>query len=220
MLKVAVVDTGLDLTDPRLKDHLCSSGHKNFVKNQTLEDVNGHGTFVAGLIEQYAKNGNYCLLIYKYYDDSESGMGNLEREVLAFQEAIDNEADIINLSAGGSSFDELEYITIKNNPNVTFVISAGNDGENLDLPGNKYFPASYWLKNEVVVENINEDGTLAHTSNYSVKTNVKEVGENSLSYFPHDRAGYLSGTSMSAAIHTGKLIDIKSKSCNYKSREK
>jgi thermitase len=212
-LRVAIVDTGLDLNDPRFKGHICPTGHKNFVSNESLEDLNGHGTFVAGLIQQYAGDANYCLLIYKYYKDYEDHE-NINRENQSLQEAIDNGADIVNFSGGGSGFNEKEFLIIKNNPDVTFVVAAGNEHQNLDLPENKYYPASYWLKNEVVVENIDKSGILAPSSNYSKKAQ-KEVGVDVLSYFPNNGVGTLTGTSMSTAIKTGKLVDSMLKSCKY-----
>jgi subtilisin family serine protease len=228
-IRVAVVDTGLDLTDPRFKNHLCPTGHKNFVEGETLDDVNGHGTFIAGLIEKYAGNANYCLLIYKYYQESAEGVQNLNNEVLAFKEAIANKADIINFSAGGPEFYEKEALMISENPRVTFVVAAGNEGKDLDIPGNEYYPASLFYTNMKVVENTDKYGVLSEHSNYSKKIKDKEVGVNVLSYLPDDsklskkvktdvpytKTGYMSGTSMSTAIFSGKLVDKLSKTCEY-----
>ena len=141
-LRVAIVDTGLSLTDSRFRGHICPTGHKNFVNDESLADVNGHGTFIAGLIKQYAGDGDYCLLIYKYYEDSATPLVNLDREIQSLQEAVDNGADIVNFSGGGPGFNEKEYLIIKNNPKVTFVVAAGNNHHDLDLPWNKYYPAS------------------------------------------------------------------------------
>jgi hypothetical protein len=78
---VAVVDTGLD---PELMNDssICPDGHKDFT-GQGLQDINGHGTHISYLIDQYAKNfillkdgdssklksikSNYCQIILKYY---------------------------------------------------------------------------------------------------------------------------------------------------------
>jgi len=222
-LRVAIVDTGLNVGDPRLKDRLCKDGYKNFVEDQGIDDVNGHGTFIAGLIQQFAGKSDYCLLIYKYYSDSASGQVNLKHEVEAFNEAIKNKADIVNFSGGGPVFEEEEYLIIKDNPKITFVVSAGNDGHDLDVFGNEFFPASLWLPNEIVVENkkieskkntvkkVDSHEDLVISSNYSKKA-IKEIGENSKSFLPYGKEGYMTGTSMSTAITTGKLILSRSKS--------
>jgi subtilisin family serine protease len=211
-IRVGLVDTGLNLNDPRIKPHLCPTGHKNFVQHQTINDLNGHGTFVAGLIEQYSGNANYCLLIYKYYQADVPGIVNEKHELEAFQEAVDNGATIINFSAGGPNFNESESVFIKEHPNTTFVVAAGNERSNLDIPGNEFYPASLFFENEKVVESIDKKGKISSFSNYSSKAS-KEIGEDVLSYLPHGGYVNASGTSFATAIFTGKLVDKLSKSC-------
>lgn len=212
-IKVAIIDTGLDLNDPRFKEHLCVTGHKNFVSGQGMTDIHGHGTHIAGIIEQYAKNANYCLLIYKYWSDYASGDKNLDMEILSIKEAIRNGANMINISAGGSNFSTEEYDIINQNRNTTFVVAAGNDSLDLDVLGNNFYPASYWLPNEKVVENVDQNGKISKSSNYSSRA-FQELGENVFSYLPENKTGTLTGTSQSTAIYTGKLVDSMSKMCN------
>lgn len=214
-IKVGVVDTGLDLSDPRFKNHLCPIGHKNFVPDEPINDINGHGVHIAGLIQQYAGNSNYCLLIYKYYSESATGQQNLDREIAAFQEAIDNGASIVNFSGGGPEFNELEYLTIRDHPKTTFVVAAGNEHKNLDIRGHEYYPASYFLPNEFEVSANRSDGFRASFSNYGIKVTDSELGEDVLSYLPNGQNGRKSGSSQATAIKSGKLIDKMSKMCNY-----
>jgi subtilisin family serine protease len=214
-LRVAVIDSGLDLNDPRLKDHLCKTGHKNFVTGETLNDTVGHGTHIASLIQQYVYYYGYCMLIYKYYSDHASGTLNLEREILAFQEAIDNKADIINFSGGGPVFEEEESLIIKNHPEVTFVVAAGNEHQDLDIPGNEYFPASLFYKNMEVVGSMSMNGERSSFSNYGSRVKYVEMGENVVGDLPNGAVGQMSGTSQATAIHTGKLIDKLSRTCKY-----
>jgi subtilisin family serine protease len=215
-IKIAIIDTGLDLSDPRFKDHLCALGHKNFVPKESINDINGHGTHVAGLIKQYAGNSNYCILIYKYYTELSSNKDNLDREVLSIEEASLNGADVINISSSGPGFNLLEFLAIRSNPKIVFVVAAGNDGEDLDASGNESYPASYWLSNERVVESLDKDNKLMLSSNYSVRTQYKELGLDVLSLLPNNKIGIMSGTSMSTAIFSGKLIKRMSNSCRYK----
>ncbi len=204
-IKVAVVDTGLDLSDPRVSSHLCKSGHKDFT-GEGIRDTIGHGTFVTGLIVQYAKNSNYCLLIYKIYAKNGDGMEALERESVAFKEAIKNGASIINFSGGGPVENLKEYLTIKDNPDTIFVVAAGNNGKDLDLMENAFYPASYFRQNEIVVGGVNRDNNRVYSSNYGSQVKVTELGEDVLSITPDGRTARESGTSFSTAIHTGKLI--------------
>ena len=204
-IKVGIVDTGLDLNDPRLNSQLCPYGHKDFT-GTGLADTVGHGTFVAALIERYAGKGDYCLLIYKFYSISEPGVKNTNNEVSAFKKAIRDGASVINFSGGGERFSEEEFLVVKNNPQVTFVVAAGNDNLDLDIFGNTYYPASFFFKNEIVLENVDKYGNKAQTSNWGSKITESEVGEDVVSMLPNGQMGKESGTSFSTAIRTGKMI--------------
>lgn len=207
--RVAVIDTGLDLDDPRFKSHLCSTGHRDFT-NSTLNDAEGHGTHIVGLIQEYAKDADYCLLIYKFYQEDS---GNTKREVLAIKEAIKNHANVINFSGGGPGFNDEEYEIIKHNPKIIFIVAAGNEG--VSLAGSTkdyYYPASYGLSyglsNIIAVGNLSEDNVRNPTSNYSERL-VWEIGTNVVSTLPEDHIGIMTGTSQATAIHTGKFLRPK-----------
>ncbi len=221
-IRVAVIDTGLDLEDPRFKFHLCDDGHKNFVSTETMADQLGHGTHVTGLIEEYAKDSNYCLLIYKFYEEQAHGSTTMNRLVLAMQEAVQNGADIVNLSLSGPSFNQDERDVIVNNPQINFVAAAGNDDRNLDIRGNETYPASYFLPNEAVIANKDQNNKKAERSNWGRRVKW-EIGEHVLSTLPCSYRsidgdvvckGYMSGTSQAAAIYSGKLVDKLSRSCD------
>ena len=202
-LKVAVVDTGADITDPRINAHLCPTGSKDFT-GTSLKDVNGHGTEMISLIEQYAKDGDYCLVLYKYYLLSNPGYINQQNEIQALREAVKGNR-IINLSGGGPEFNQDEFQIIRDNPSIVFDVAAGNNGQNLDIPGNNFYPASYGLKNVISVENLDSDFNRSSTSNYGNKVTTVEIGENVQA---HNIEGdsYITGTSAATAIFTGKLI--------------
>jgi hypothetical protein len=203
-LKVGVVDSGLNLEDSRFKSHLCRTGHRDFT-GEGISDTQGHGTAMVGLITRFATDGDYCLVIYKYYSDKVPGYMNVDHEVEALRQAAKDGIKIVNLSGGGPVFNEKEYLVIRDNPEITFVVAAGNEGQNLDVPGNEYYPAMYYQKNEVVVENIDESGHRTESSNYGSKITVSEVGVNVYTTLIHGY-GYITGTSASTAVHTGKLI--------------
>jgi thermitase len=204
VLKVAVVDSGLDITDTRFK-HLCPKGHKDFT-GLGIKDTTPHGSHVVGLIEKYSGNGNYCILIYKYFDESLSGFYTSKYEILAIKEAIKNGAKIINISGGGDTFNEDEYLVIKSHPQVLFVVAAGNENKDIDQTSGYFYPASLHLMNIIVVGNLNNNSTKAESSNWADRPISWEMGENVKSTFPNGQYGILSGTSMSTAIHTGKII--------------
>lgn len=202
-IRVAIIDTGLDLKDPRFKDVLCADGHKDFT-GEGITDVNGHGTHVAGLIKEHASNSNYCMVIYKYYPTKSLGTSRVSNELKAFKESIISNIDLVNFSSGGGGFNDEESQIIKNNSKITFVVAAGNEGQDLDIV--HFYPASYHLKNIVIVGNVKEDNTREEHSNWSNFEMVWEMGTNVLSTLPNGKNGYDTGTSMSAAIRTGKII--------------
>lgn len=203
-IKVVVIDTGLDFADSRLNSHLCMEGHKDFT-GEGFTDTIGHGTAMVGLIEQYAKESDYCLIIYKYYTETAPGIVNLSREIEALNDAAQKDVDIVNLSGGGPDFYEKEYLAIRDNPGTLFIVAAGNDGKNLDIPGNEYYPASYYLSNELIIGSINSDNQRSSFSNYGAKVSTSEVGEGVKVVSTRGYA-MMSGTSPSTAIFTGKLI--------------
>lgn len=211
-IKVAVIDTGLDLNDPRFSPLICPGESKDFT-GTTLRDTVGHGTHVAGLIKQEAGESGYCLMILKYWTPGETGQESLHRLSAAIQYAIAHGARFVNYSGGGPEFDEQEYLSIRNAPETTFVVAAGNDGEDLSRAPSKYYPASYELKNIIPVgasQNCSPgEACCTHlaSSNYGLPGMVWEIGENVYSTLPGGISGFMSGTSMSTAIHTGKLIE-------------
>ena len=202
MLKIAVLDTGLDLNDPRFKNVLCKTGHKDFT-GEGIDDKVGHGTHIVGLIKQYAENSKYCILIFKYF--KESLLNNSKYIIASYKEAIKNNVKIINMSGGGNNYLEQEENIIKQNPKIIFNVAAGNDGKDIDeVP---YYPATFKYKNVIAIGNLNKDGkTRNESSNYGSDVKTWEIGTNVLSTLPNGKEGKLTGTSMSAAIHAGKLI--------------
>ena len=73
---------------------------------------------------------------------------------------------IINMSMGLYSRDDwiCFYDGAKEHPHILFVVSAGNDG--FDIDSNPVFPASLDLENMVVVTSFDQFGRLPTQSNY------------------------------------------------------
>lgn len=204
LLKVAIIDSGLNISNPYFERHICSYGHQSFT-GDGLNDVISHGTNIAYLIQKYAEEGNYCFLIYKYYSETNPGSVNLKNEILAIEAAIKNGAKIINISGGGTNFNEDEYLLVKNHPNVIFVVAAGNNNLDLDGKGNEFYPASYPFKNINAIGAANYDGTKASFSNWGNKL-FWESGVDISVLMPDNTFRTASGTSEACAIHTGKLV--------------
>lgn len=222
-IKVAVIDTGFDFSSQWAftdkdslsvkynlhKPTLCKTGHMDFAMDKTdvnySKDNHGHGTHVAGLIAKYAGKSNYCLLILKYYDPKAIAYNNLLNEVKALNYAIEKKVDIINYSGGGIERSETECKVIKKalDKGIIIVAAAGNEQSNLDKK--PYYPAMCDDR-VIMVANIDvKNRTIASSSNLNANT-VAIGGVNSLSLLPGNQFGYLTGTSQSTAIVTGKLV--------------
>lgn len=203
---VVILDTGLDLEDPRFKSILCSSGHKDF-SGTGINDKNGHGTHVLGLVTLNAPRAGWCAIIVSFFSNKKSS------QILSdYDKAIEYigtlKPDFVNISGGGHYVRKSDQTVIKKLTNTKFIVAAGNNSENLSISKQDYFPAEYPYLNVIPVGNLNKDGTKAKTSNYGIKTMVWEIGEDQMSTLPIWQGGFgeMSGTSMATAVHTGKLI--------------
>jgi len=135
---ISIIDTGIDLNHPDLNGQII--GGYDFVDNDEMpEDINGHGTQVAGII---ASNGNLKgiapnskILMYKVSEDGESVPSNLI--IKAIEKSIEDGADIINISLGinqtNTKIDQAVNKAIKNN--IFVVTAAGNFGPELSTIG-------------------------------------------------------------------------------------
>ncbi|MBK6772934.1 MAG: S8 family serine peptidase [Ignavibacteria bacterium] len=210
---------------------------KNYGNNNVSENKEEHGTHVSGIIASQ-KTGQdpfakiMCLrTVPNEGDERDKDIGN------AIRYAVDNGADIINMSAGKyfSRFPEFVVNAIKyaEEKGVLFVISGGNEGVDIsqivtypkkfteENGSKKYFTnmivvgASSWMKQwniEKDPENLNSKYDLAAPfSNYSNEViDIFAPGADINSTVPG--AGYkkLSGTSMAAPVVSGVAAILKS----------
>lgn len=211
---IAVIDTGFGFGfDEYGKNHvkLCKYGHKNFTGEAYSSDFHtvdpvpidnhGHGTNITGIIDKYAKskNINYCIVVLEYFDPFARNQSNLANTVRAIHYATAIKADFINYSGGGTEFNDVEALAVKNflDTGGKFIAAAGN--EHADLAAQPYYPA---MSDDRVIVAGNLDGkTKAVTSNFGDRINYWENGTDVISL-----GLKLTGTSQAAAIVTGKLV--------------
>ncbi len=229
-IKIAVIDTGFGYQGRGINAKLCQEGHRDFsvdqlyasnfhTKDKVPLDMNGHGTNIVGIIEQYAKfqNVDYCIVVIKYYStkhfDATNAKISYETEnARASEEALKYlnslRATIVNYSGGGEGWDGREFIPIRRYLNLggMFVAAAGNNNQNLDTVG-EYYPAMY-DKRIIVVGSINDNGSRSSFSNYGNKVTRWENGTNVPGY-----GLLLSGTSQSTAVATGKIVGHLNDKC-------
>jgi hypothetical protein len=228
-VKIAVLDTGLDLDHPNLNGYIFRSPDGidnnsdddndclvdnplgwNFVdNNNNPNDDNGHGTHVSGIV---ANNLNLCddcvvqLIPYKTHDNY--GVGTLFSSACAtLQASVMDGADVINASwgfyGGGGSTILKNAIDTAKNYGTLFIAAAGNDTLNLDY--DPQYPALYNLENILAVgAHDTMPGGLRPYSEFANfsdgEVEISAFGVDVLSSAPGDGTATKSGTSMAAPM--------------------
>jgi len=203
-VRVAVIDSGVDGGHPDLKDRIVA--HKSFVGGSALEDTQGHGTFVAGLIAAETNNTTGIaglglsadLLVAKVVDDD--GMIDVQAEARAIRWAVRNGASVINMSFGGmrdprvverDSFSAVEAAAIEyaTKHDVVVVAAVGNS----DVAPRQPWPyASYpaALPHVLGVSALARDGSSPSFSNRDrIYNDIAAPGAALVSTFPRVLTG-------------------------------
>ncbi len=246
-VQIAVIDTGIDINHQDLKNYIWTNKGEfgkdaqgrdkssngvdddlngfvddihgwNFIDNNNdLSDEIGHGTHIAGIIENEffkrltisTSSPNARLMILKYYSPGAKEKDNILNSNKALAYAKKMHADIINYSGGGAQADETEFLMLKEiqKDHIIFVAAAGNNNFNTDYF--KFYPASYQLDNIISVAATNQSGDLVSFSNYGKNSvDIAAPGKRILSTLPGNKYGYMSGTSQSTAFVTGYVAAL------------
>ena len=109
------------------------------------------------------------------------------------------------MSMGSNSVDDWDcfYNSAKQHPHILFVVSAGNDGLNIDV--RPVFPASFDLENMIVVTSSNLFGNLPPHSNYGKNTVDLMVPAEQVDVFDHRGVFTTTGGSSYAAPRVAAL---------------
>ena len=186
---VAVLDTGADLTHPDFVGRIDLAKCKDVVDNDgSAQDDDGHGTHVAGIIAATANNGQYgagvapgvSLMIvdvfHKEYDpegDEYISLATSEDIVAGIYHAIHNGADVINMSLGGYSVDqvEIEAVNAAAAAGVVVVAAAGNENTS-----DAIYPGD--LESVICVTATGPNDEFASYSNYGPAKDIAAPGGN------------------------------------------
>ncbi|WP_372791822.1 S8 family peptidase [Paraconexibacter sp.] len=227
---VAVLDTGVDLGHPDLRDNLWTNRDEvpgngrdddgnGFVDDVHGADVisedgdprddNGHGTHVAGIIGARGGNGigtagvswRVRIMAVKVLD-SRAG-GDTAGVARGIDYAIAEGAKVINLSLAGPSRSSLldDAIDRARGAGILVVVAAGNQGSDLALA--PAWPAASPAENVLAVAAGDEGGALSPVSNFGAGVDLVAPGDSILSTAMGGGYEWRTGTSMAAPMVTG-----------------
>jgi subtilisin family serine protease len=224
---IAVIDTGVLLTHPDLKDNIWENpgevidgidndnngyiddihGWDFYSDDNDPTDENSHGSHCAGIIAGVGNNSvgitgvmwNAKIMPLRFLD--ERGSGDTADAIEAIIYARNNGADIISNSWGGGGYSVALEDAIRDFAGPA-ICSAGNKGYNTDVIPS--YPGSYSLDNIITVAATDSSDLRASFSNYGpVSVDVGAPGVNIYSTVTGNSYTYKRGTSMAAPYVSG-----------------
>jgi thermitase len=228
---VAVLDTGVSLSHPELKDAVLPGfdfvnileGAEEFIGDHldadtVPEDEAGHGSHVSGIIAGRGVSmpggvAPRCRILPVRVlgtiekDGRRFGAGIIENINNGVKWAVDQGADVINMSLGvrhsGGGLPHEEVVAYARRKGVTIVAASGNDGK-----PNYYYPGA--LPGVVTVGAVDPDGRVAPFSTYHPRVTLVAPGTDIYSSFLGDRYAFASGTSQASPFAAGVVALLKS----------
>lgn len=213
---VAVLDTGVQADHPLLAAHLTAARY-DYIDDDPFPDDEfngldddgdslvdegaGHGTHVAGIVNLVAPAAQIMPL--RVLDSD--GRGNDYVLAEAVQFAVQNGADVINLSLGMAEQSELMEEVIASATAVGVLVTAA--AGNLDSSSEQY-PASN--PQVMAVTAVGPTAAKSYFANYGEWVDIAVPGESITSTFPVDGYAQWSGTSMATPFIAGQAALIRS----------
>lgn len=214
-VKVAIIDTGIDLKHPAFAGAILETEMWDFVGNDATPQEEGtlgfgaygHGTNIAGIVLQIAPRAKILPLRVLGTD----GSGDVTKVAAAINYAVGKGAQIINLSLGsdGESLTVQKAIDLAASKGVFVIASSGNTGNQKVT-----FPASVAFEDEksglysLSVGSVDRYDYKSSFSTYGTEKRPLEIvapGESVYAPAPDNRMAAWSGTSMAAPMVSGAL---------------
>jgi hypothetical protein len=214
-IKIALLDSGVDVGHPALSE--ASVSEKNFLPADTGLEGQGHGTALSSVIA-----GNFGGIsgvspgseILSYRVVNEHGEADSHTVAHAIVTAVQDGADIINLSLGGEQGSSVLEQAVKyaHSEGVVVVAAVGNDGVGL-----VNYPAFY--DGVVGVTSISKAGSVSRFANFGEGVDLAAPGVGVLAAWEGDEMVGFSGTSVATAIVSGAIASEMSREPNLTSAD-
>lgn len=192
----------------------CISGEDCYGEDNDPIDKQGHGTHVAGIIAATQNNEKgisgiapkaQIMPIRAGYSVGSSAYLKTSDIIESVTYAINNNADIINMSFAGADLSALgDILDLADKLGIVLVAAAGNSRSS-----NPTYPAAF--PKVIAVGAIADNNTKAYFSNYGDWVDVVAPGSWILSTVPANKYEYKSGTSMSSPVVAGIAALVKAK---------
>lgn len=219
-VKIAIIDTGVDLNHPDLKSKLINGINITEPSKKPLDD-SGHGTHVAGIASASTDNRigiagiapDCQIMPIKVLKNGRGTDVDIAEGIIW---AANKGADVANLSVGLYTKSTALERAVKYglNKNMVIVSSAGNDSKSSKI----HLPSM--IKGVIEVSATNQRDRLASFSNYDQQISVAAPGDKIYSTMPTYNVeltsesgknyGVMSGTSMASPIVAGLAALLKS----------
>lgn len=232
-INIAVLDTGVGMDHPELVGKVRKA--VDFVDLKGLDtsafigdflgydtdpkDEVGHGTHVSGILaarglamdEGIAPDCSLMavrvLAAMKSGNNHVVGAGIVDNINAGIKWAVDNGADVINMSLGikhtGGGLPHEDVIRYALSRNVTVVAASGNDGS-----AERYYPGA--LPGVIAVGAVDNTGTVTSFTSYGANIFVVAPGLNIYSSFLERKYAFASGTSQASPFVAGAVGLMKS----------
>lgn len=217
-IKVGIVDTGIDLKHEDLQGRVKEYVNFTSYDRQDINDENGHGTHVAGIIAANKNNIGVVgiapevdLYIAKAFGkDGSADYGAISKSLSWMAE---RGVDVINMSFSSQTASKEYYrlITQVYRSGISLVCAAGNEG--LSQAGTKGdtigYPANF--PETIAVTAVDIHKKRADFSSVGADAEIAAPGVDIFSTYKNNSYATLSGTSMAAPAITGAVALLQAK---------
>jgi len=221
-IKVGIVDTGVCCNHPDLKGRIADGINFSGGSLSDIEDENGHGTHVAGIIGA-ERNGRGVvgvapkseLYVAKAFGkDGKTNYQAVEKSLLWM---IGKNVDVVNMSFSSpeTSARYANLISHVHDCGITMICAAGNEG----VHGNNTIGYPGKFPETIAVSAVDINKNIAEFSSKGSAAEISAAGINIYSTYLDNGYATLSGTSMATPIITGAVAILQAKGIlRYKRR--